>query len=100
VLANQCGTNPSGTLLGESQVISPSGDVLARARGAHDGQTPPAELMIVPVPLTRELARAEHENAVLRSMRRPDLKVRTRDEVPPDAYGLAAEAASSAHHEP
>ena len=99
VLANQCGTNPSGTLLGESQVISPSGDVLARARGAQEGQTPPAELMTIPVPLTRELARAEHDNGVLRSLRRPDLKVQTRDEIPPDAYGLAAEAAPSARHE-
>ena len=99
VLANQCGTNPSGTLLGESQVISPSGDVLARARGAPDGETPPAELMTVPVPLARELARAEQDNGVLRSLRRPDLKVQLEDELRPDAYGLAAEAASSARHE-
>jgi predicted amidohydrolase len=77
VLANQCGTNPSGTLLGESQVISPSGDVLARARRAHNGETPPAELMTVPVPLTRELAGAEHDNGVLWRSRRPGLEVQT-----------------------
>ena len=75
VLANQCGTNPSGTLLGESQVISPPGDVLGKTRGAPDGETPPAELMIVPVPLTRELARAERDNGVLRSLVRTDLQV-------------------------
>ena len=82
VLANQCGTNPSGTLLGESQVISPSGDVHARARGARDGETPPAELMTVRLPLARELARAEQDNGVLRSLRRPDLKVHAWDGIP------------------
>jgi predicted amidohydrolase len=79
VLANQCGTNPSGTLLGESQVISPSGDVLAKARGARDGETPPAELMTVTLSLTSELARAELDSGVLLSSRRPDLKVHNWD---------------------
>jgi predicted amidohydrolase len=79
VLANQCGTNPSGTLLGESQVISPSGDVLAKARGARDGETPPAELMTVTLSLTSELARAEQDSGVLLSSRRPDLKVHNWD---------------------
>lgn len=79
VLANQCGTNPSGTLLGESQVISPSGDVLAKARGARDGETPPAELMTVTLSLTSELARAELDSGVLLSLRRPDLKVHNWD---------------------
>jgi predicted amidohydrolase len=80
-MANQCGTNPSGTLLGESQVISPSGTVLARARGARDGETPPAELMTVPVPLARELARSEQDSGVLWRLRRGDLKVQVQDAV-------------------
>ena len=78
VLANQCSTNPSGTLLGESQVISPSGNVLAKVRSARDGETPPAELMTVTLPLTRELASAELNNGVLLSLQRPDLKMHTR----------------------
>ena len=77
VMANQCGTNPSGTLLGESQVISPLGNVLARASGARDGEAPAAELMTVSVPLTRELARAEQDNGVLWSLQRPELQVQT-----------------------
>jgi predicted amidohydrolase len=75
VMANQCGTNPSGTLLGESQVISPSGEVVARAPGARDGETPPARLLTVAVPLARELSRAEQDNAVLWRSHRPGLDV-------------------------
>jgi predicted amidohydrolase len=92
VMANQCGTNPSGTLLGESQVISPSGKVVARAQGARDGETPPAELMTVPVPLTRELALAEQEHGVLWSLRRPELEVQAQDE----AAGLSGYPAATA----
>jgi len=88
VMANQCGTNPSGTLLGESQVISPSGRVLARARGARDGETPPPELMTVPVRLAAELASAEQETDALRSLRRPGLAVHTVEDVPAGAGGL------------
>ncbi len=82
IMANQCGSNPSGTLLGESQVISPTGHVVARARGAGDGQTPPAELMTVPLPLARELATAEQENGVLWQLRRPGLPVCSQDGIP------------------
>jgi len=92
VMANQCGTNPSGTLLGESQVISPSGKVVARAQGARDGETPPAELMTVPLLLTRELALAEQEHGVLWSLRRPELEVQAQDEAP----GLSGYPAATA----
>lgn len=81
VLANQCGTNPSGTLLGESQVISPAGGVLARAPGARDGETPAAELLTVPVPLARELATADRDNGVLWRLQRPGLEVHATGEV-------------------
>ncbi len=79
VMANQCGTNPSGTLLGESQVITPSGEVLARAPAARDGETPPPELLTVRVPLAAGLAQAEHDSGVLRSLRRPGLTVQMMD---------------------
>ena len=53
--------------------------MLAKARGARDGETPPAELMTVTLSLTSELARAELDSGVLLSLRRPDLKVHTWD---------------------
>jgi len=81
VMANQCGTNPSGTLLGESQIIAPSGEVLARAPGARDGETPPAELMTAALPLAGELARAEQDSGVLWRLRRGDLRARAQDAV-------------------
>lgn len=81
VLANQCGTNPSGTLLGESQIIGPSGEVLARAPGACDGANPAAELMTVRLSLAGELARAEQDNGVLWRLRRGDLKALPQDAV-------------------
>ncbi len=75
VMANQCGTNSSGTLLGGSQVVSPWGDVFARAQEAGVGETPPSELLVVSIPLRREVARAEQENGVLWDSRRPNLTV-------------------------
>jgi len=65
VLANQCGTNPSGTLLGESQVLSPWGEVVAKAATARDGETLGSELLVVGVPLNREVTAAERENGLL-----------------------------------
>lgn len=76
VMANQCGANTSGTLLGLSQVLSPAGEVVARARDAADGESPPAELLVVPVPLRAGIARAEEANRVLWQLRRTDLAVR------------------------
>jgi hypothetical protein len=43
----------------------PSGEVVARAPGARDGETPPAHLLTYQLPLARELARAERDNAGL-----------------------------------
>jgi predicted amidohydrolase len=85
VMANQCGTNPSGTLLGESQVVSPSGEVVARAAAAEDGETPPPELLTVRVPLAAGLAQADHDSGVLRSLRRPGLAVHMMDPLPATA---------------
>ncbi len=81
-MANQCGTNPSGTQLGESQVISPSGEVLGRAPAAGDGETPPPALLTIRAPLAAGLAQAERDGGVLRSLRRPGLPVHTMDRLP------------------
>ena len=75
VLANQCGTNPSGTLLGESQVVSPSGEVVARATAARDGETPGRELLVVEIPLSRDIVMAERENGALWDSPHPDRTV-------------------------
>ena len=76
VMANQCGTNSSGTLLGQSQVLSPSGDIVARGRHADEGDSPPGELLVVPLPMRAGVARAEEANRVLWELRRPGLAVR------------------------
>jgi predicted amidohydrolase len=75
VLANQCGTNPSGTLLGESHVLSPWGEVVASAAAARDGETPGRDLLVVQVPLSRDVIAAERENGVLWGPPHPDLTV-------------------------
>lgn len=75
VMANQCGTNKSGTLLGASQVVSPSGDVVARCRAAGEGESPPSDLLVVSLSLRAEIARAEEGNGVLWDSRRPGLAV-------------------------
>jgi predicted amidohydrolase len=80
VLANQCGTNPSGTLLGDSQVISPWGEVVARATAARDGETPDRELLVAQVPLRRDVAGAERENGVLWEPPHSDLTVQVHTE--------------------
>jgi len=75
VMANQCGANPSGTLLGASQVLTPFGEVAARAGRAGEGERPPPELLCVPVPLRAGVSRAEERNSVLWMSRRPGLPV-------------------------
>lgn len=75
VMANQCGANRSGTLLGASQIISPAGEVAALARQANDGETPARELLVAPIPLRREIARAAERNSVLWESARPALAV-------------------------
>jgi len=47
ISVNQCGSTPSGTLLGASRVIAPSGEVVAEAPRASEGASlPPAELVV------------------------------------------------------
>jgi len=75
VMANQCGTNTSGTLLGASQVVSPSGEVIARATTAQEGESPPSDPILVPVPLRAGIAQAEQENGVLWGSPRPGMAV-------------------------
>jgi predicted amidohydrolase len=73
IMSNQCGTNRSGTLFGGSQVISPSGSVVARARTAGAGDSPPPELLVKRVRLRREIECADAENSALWELRRPEL---------------------------
>ena len=74
IMSNQCGSNPSGTLLGASQIISPSGDVVAQAtRVSGPGDSPKAELLVTELALSAEIERADRENQVLWSLRRPEL---------------------------
>ena len=75
VLANQCGANASGTLLGRSQVISPFGEVVAGARSVAAGQEPEAELLVVPVALRRSCRDAARSNGALWQLRRGGLRV-------------------------
>ena len=46
LLANQCGSTKTGTLLGASRVISPAGEIVAQAQRAGLGETPLAELLL------------------------------------------------------
>lgn len=73
VMSNQCGTNPSGTLLGASQVVSPSGTVVAQAGRVDAGGSAEPELLVAEIPLTEEIERADRDTQVLWSLRRPEL---------------------------
>ena len=77
VMSNQCGKTPSGTLLGGSQVISPSGRVVSRAVKAHEltGPAGPA-LLVADVALRAELAEADRVNSALWECRREELYTR------------------------
>ena len=65
IMANQAGTNPSGSLLGGSRVISPFGEVIAGATVVRAGEPAEPELLVVDVELGELLDRAERENGVL-----------------------------------
>lgn len=73
IMSNQCGTNPSGTLLGASRIISPFGETIARAAGAADGETPEPELLVATIKLREEIERADREIGVLWDMRRHEM---------------------------
>ncbi|HUZ52111.1 MAG TPA: carbon-nitrogen hydrolase family protein [Streptosporangiaceae bacterium] len=65
VMANQCGENPSGCLLGESQVIAPSGEIVARGRTITRGEAREPECLIVRLDLRSQIEQAAEENGVL-----------------------------------
>jgi predicted amidohydrolase len=65
IMANQAGTNSSGTLLGGSRVISPFGEVVASAVVIGPGENAEPELLVVDVSLEDQADRAERENGVL-----------------------------------
>lgn len=73
ILANQCGTNRSGTLFGGSQIISPFGSVVASARRAQAGACPPPELLVARLDLRGEIVRADRDHGALWKLRRPEL---------------------------
>lgn len=65
ISVNQCGATPSGTLLGASRVIAPSGEVVAEAtRVAEGGGAPPEELVFA-VDFASEIARWDATFAAL-----------------------------------
>lgn len=73
IMANQCGTNASTTLFGGSQILSPFGVVMAKARRARAGETPGPETIVFALDLREEIERADRELGVLWRLRRPDV---------------------------
>lgn len=72
VQANQCGRMSSGTYLGGSRVVAPSGTVIAEAARALPGVTPPAEVLVRRIDL-RIGDQCDPRSELLRTRRRPDL---------------------------
>ena len=72
-MANQCGSNPSGTLLGASRIISPAGEVVAEGRRARNGESPKEDVVIATVDLRSELERVDRDHSALWELRRPEL---------------------------
>jgi predicted amidohydrolase len=77
IMSNQCGDNSSVSLLGGSQVIAPSGEVVGRASKVYEprDRTRP-ELLVVELRLQEQLRQAERDQAALWQLRRPELAVR------------------------
>jgi predicted amidohydrolase len=73
IMANQFGYNGAVTYLGGSQVISPSGEVIATAPRARGGERTTAETLVVTIPLKEEIERADREAGVLWNERRSEL---------------------------
>ncbi|MST31645.1 hypothetical protein GHK86_02735 [Acidimicrobiaceae bacterium USS-CC1] len=73
ILANQCGTTATGTLLGASRVIDPAGRVVAEARRVGPGGQADPEVLLASVD-TRPRPKGETAGvAALRRCRRPEL---------------------------
>lgn len=83
VLANQCGAHASGELLGESQIISPFGETVARAASAMTPSGCSAkgvaekETLVAEIPLADGIASAAADNGVLWRALGDDWPVRT-----------------------
>jgi predicted amidohydrolase len=73
VMVNQCGSTASGTLLGGSKVISPAGQVLARACSTEPGRTPGPELLLCRLEESEQTEEARGFAALLRDSQRPEL---------------------------
>lgn len=69
LMANQCGVTSSAVLLGESQIISPSGEVVCRAKGSEALESPRPEVVVAEVSLQGELERVKNDNRPLRTHR-------------------------------
>jgi predicted amidohydrolase len=65
ISVNQCGATPSGTLLGASRVLSPLGEAVVEAGRALEGTTPPADEVVVELPLAAALAAWDRECGAL-----------------------------------
>lgn len=66
VMANQCGSTSSGTCLGASRVIAPTGEILAEASRAGLGETPEPELLLCRLRHTEEIDGAREFATLLR----------------------------------
>jgi predicted amidohydrolase len=73
IMANQCGSHSSCCLLGGSKIISPFGEVVAKAGQAVPGMTPAPELLVAELRLHEELESADRELGVLVSERNAPL---------------------------
>lgn len=73
IMANQHGDNGGLELLGGSQVISPSGAVVAAAPRGKAGAGPGVSYLIARIPLRESLGRAAADGGPLLSCRRPAL---------------------------
>jgi len=82
VMANQCGTTTSGTLLGASRVISPAGRIVAEARRAEPGQTPEPELLLCRLEESAADVGAREFAALLRNSSRAELYLSPRAATP------------------
>jgi predicted amidohydrolase len=66
VMANQCGTTSSGTCLGASRAIAPTGEILAEASRAGLGESPEPELLLCCLKETTEIDGAREFAELLR----------------------------------
>jgi predicted amidohydrolase len=80
IMANQCGTRGETTFLGGSRVISPLGEVVAKAPKARLGETPRPALLVHTIELDRLIHRSDEEAGVLVNDARPDLTVEVSDQ--------------------